>query len=62
MAFEHTPVILTEAPSFEAILDNAFERLTEKHIQYSIRRIKELELELERLEKELEEFLGSCHD
>ena len=50
-----------EDPSFEAILDNAFERLTEKHIQYSIRRIKEMELELERLEKELEEFLGSCH-
>ena len=45
-------------PSFEAVLDTTCERLREKHIQYSIRRIKEMEQELMRLEAELNEFIG----
>ena len=58
MAFEQKPVVLKEAPAFEAMLDTACERLREKQIQYSIRCIKEMENELARLEKELDEFIN----
>ena len=56
--FEKKPVILTEEPSFETVLDTTCERLHEKHIQFSIRRIKEMDIELAGLEKELNEFLA----
>ena len=46
-------------PSFETMLDSTFERLREKHIRYSIRRIEEMEQELTALEKELDDFLCS---
>ena len=52
------PIVLTEEHSFEAVLDTACDRLSEKHIQYSIRRIRELEEKLAVLEKELDNFLG----
>jgi len=61
MAFEQKPVILisdSKEPSFETVLDTACEQLQERHIQNSIRRIRELEQTLDRLEKELEEFIG----
>ena len=61
MAFEPKPVVLKEAPAFETVLDTACERLREKHIQYSIRRIMEMEDELAMLEKELDEFINSAH-
>ena len=61
MAFEQKPVVLKEAPVFEAVLDTACERLREKYIQYSIRRIMEMEDELARLENELDEFIGTVH-
>ena len=52
--------MLTEEASFEAVLDAACERLWEKQVQYSIRRIKEMDEELLELEIELDEFL--VHD
>ena len=52
------PAVLTEE-SFETVLDTACERLKEKQIQYSIRRLRELEVELAALEKELDIFLGN---
>ena len=55
--FEKKPVILTGNPSFETVLDTACERLNEKHVQFSIRRIKELDIELAGLESELDDFL-----
>ena len=58
MALEKKPVVLTEE-TFEAMLDTACERLKEKHVQYSIRRIRELDEELSKVEKELDEFLSS---
>ena len=61
MTFEKKPVILTEKPSFEAVLDTTCERLEEKHLQYSIRRIREMNKELASLEKELDEFLHNNH-
>jgi len=48
-----------KVPSFETMLDSSLERLSEKHIQLSIRRIEEMEQELAGLEKELDDFL--CH-
>ena len=44
--------------SFETILDSTCERLREKHIRYSIRRIEEMDQELAVLEKELDDFLS----
>jgi len=63
MALEKKPVILAwdidpKYSSFEFVLDSACERLREKQGLYSIRRIREMEEELDRLEKELDEFLG----
>ena len=57
MAFDKKPFILTENPSFEAVLNTTCERLEEKHLQYSIRRIREMDKELSALEKELDEFM-----
>jgi len=47
----------SKVSSFEAMLDTTCERLMEKHIQYSIRRLGEMDAELARLEKELDDFL-----
>jgi len=67
MIYEKKPVIQkwdfgsgsvdTGEPSFETILDTTCKQLRERHIQYSIRRIQELEEDLARLEKELEACL-----
>ena len=62
MAYEKEPVILkydAGSPSFEIVLDVTCERLWERHVQYSIRRIHEMDEELEKLEKELDELTGS---
>jgi hypothetical protein len=61
MTFENRPFVLTEETSFDAVLDTAFERLNEKHIQYSLRRIRELDVVLAGLEKELNDFLSADH-
>jgi len=45
--------------SLESVLDTACDRLREKHIQHSIRRIRELEAKLRTLEQELDDFLIS---
>jgi hypothetical protein len=64
MTFERRPVILRGdydpagispgSVSFETVLDNTCERLLEKHIQYSIRRIREMDEELALIEMELD--------
>jgi len=58
MTFQEKPVVLTEEQTFETVLDSACERLNEKHIQYSLRRIREMEVILAGLEKELDDFLN----
>jgi len=58
MAFEKKQMVLTDEPSFELVLDSACARLREKHIQYSLRRINEMEEILQCLEKELDDFIG----
>ena len=61
MDLEKNANVLTErdpkVPSFESMLDTTCDRLLEKHIQYSIRRIGEMDEQLARLEKELDDFL-----
>ena len=68
MAYEKKPVILKwdynsgdrdhKESSFAAVLDTTCQRLWERHIQYSIRRIREMEEELKLLEGALDEFIG----
>jgi hypothetical protein len=58
MTFESRPVIVTEENSFHSVLDSACERLWVKHTQYSMRRIQEMEEELEKLEKELDQIIN----
>ena len=60
--FDKKPVILRRELdsgelSFASVLDTACERLWEKRIQYSIRRIREMDEELAGLERELDEFI-----
>ena len=50
------PVVFREELSFDLLLDAAFDRLREKHIEFSIRRINEMDEELAKLEKELDEL------
>jgi hypothetical protein len=45
-------------PSFETMLDTTCERLREKYIRFSIRRIEKMTEELNALEKELDDFLS----
>ena len=59
MTFEKRPVITEEEASFDSVLNSACERLWDKHSQYSIRRIQVLSEELDKLEKELEQFLNA---
>jgi hypothetical protein len=51
------PSAITDNASFEAVLDSAFERLWDRKVQHSIRRIGELETTLLELEAELDCFL-----
>lgn len=62
MAYEKKPVILKwdynlAETSFEAVLDTACDRLQERHVQYSLRRICEMDEELKGIEKALDEFI-----
>ena len=59
MAYDQKPVICSEALDFQELLYTACERLSEKHIEYSLRRILELDEELLRLEKELDNFINN---
>jgi hypothetical protein len=51
---------VSESPSFEAVLDTACDRLQDTKIRYSMRRIQEMERNLDLLEQELEEFILKC--
>ena len=58
MVSERYPFALKEESSFDVMLDSACDRLQEAHIQYSLRRIKEMDEVLARLEEEIDEFIG----
>jgi hypothetical protein len=57
MAYEKPYSVLTEDPALSETLDSVCERLQDKQIQYSIRRLRELDLLLEDLERELDSFI-----
>jgi hypothetical protein len=47
------PLTLSDTFSFEEVLDQTCDRLWDKKVQYSIRRIQEMEDYLDKLEREL---------
>ncbi|MDR1950236.1 MAG: hypothetical protein LBQ38_12655 [Spirochaetaceae bacterium] len=50
--------IFSEDPSFEEVLDHTCERLWDKKVRYSLRRIQEMEDTLGKMEQELDEALS----
>ena len=46
-----------EAYTFSEIIDKTCDSLIDRQIQYSIRRIREMDTQLRNLEQELDEFL-----
>jgi len=63
MVFDKNPVTLEPdydlmEPSFESMLDMTIDRLWERRVHHSIRRIREMEEELKGLERELDDFIG----
>jgi uncharacterized protein YqgV (UPF0045/DUF77 family) len=57
MVFSEKPAAVSGKSSFSEVVDEACERLMERQIKYSIRRIQEMEDRLTELERELDEFL-----
>lgn len=57
MAYSEKPAIISKDASFSAVLDETCERLIDKQVRYSIRRIHEMDGRLAALERELDEFL-----
>ena len=57
MVFGEKPAVVSDRASFSEVVDEACERLMERQIKYSIRRIQEMEDRLTELERELDEFL-----
>ena len=51
------PAIISRRSSFSEVVDEACERLMERQVEYSIRRIQEMRDRLDGLERELDEFL-----
>jgi hypothetical protein len=55
-------LVLSDSPSFTSVLEKTCDRLWEKKIAHSMRRIGELEDNLRRLEQELDDlFPGGGH-
>jgi hypothetical protein len=57
MAYSEKSAIVSKDASFSDVLDETCERLIDKQLQYSIRRIHEMDGRLAALEHELDEFL-----
>ena len=58
MAFMQNPVIYNESLNFDSLLDEACERLWERHSRHCIQRLIEMDNELERLSGELDNFIA----
>ena len=57
MNFTENPTSISTDSSFICVLDEACDRLKDKQVQCSIRRIHEMEDKLCALERELDQFL-----
>lgn len=62
MIINRESVIVSENVSFETVLDRTCERLWGKKVQYSIKRIRELESALLGIEQELDDVLRQKSD
>ena len=58
MASGEKPAVVSRRSSFSEVVDEACDRLMDRQVQYSIRRIQEMGDVLEKLERELDEFLS----
>jgi hypothetical protein len=57
MTLGEKPAAVSSIISFSDLVDDACEKLMERQIKYSIRRIQEMEERLSGLERELDDFL-----
>jgi hypothetical protein len=57
MSSKNGRIVVAENSGFDMVLDRAFEKLQDKQAEYSIRRLQELDIRLEDLEKELDELI-----
>jgi len=57
MSSGDNPVSISPHATFSEVVDESFERLKDKQVQYSIRKIHEMENTLNALEHELDQFL-----
>jgi len=62
MIFNRESVIISDNVSFETLLDRTCERLWGKQVQYSIKRIRNLENTLQEIEQELDSILSQKSD
>jgi len=58
MIFGEKPAVVSPIISFNDVVDEACEKLMERQIKYSIRRIQEMEERLFSIERELDDFLS----
>ena len=58
MAFEKIPVTIGDI-SFDNVLNSVCERLWNKQTEHSLRRIREMDDELDELEKQLDELINA---
>jgi hypothetical protein len=57
MTFGKKPAVVTDEYSFSEVVDEACEKLMNRQIKHSIRRLADMEERLSGLERELDEFL-----
>ena len=57
MTLDGKPAVVSDMYSFSDMVEEACEKLMERQIKYSIRRIQEMEDRLSGLEQELDDFL-----
>jgi hypothetical protein len=57
MSSKNGRIVAAENSGFDIVLDRVFEKLQDKQAEYSIRRLQELDIRLESLEKELDELI-----
>ena len=57
MTFGEKPAVVSPIISFNDVVDEACEKLMERQIKYSIRRIQAMEERLSGMERELDDFL-----
>jgi hypothetical protein len=59
MTNSYKPAVVSGVYSFSDVVNQACEKLMDRQIKYSIRRIQEMDEYLSAMEKELDEFLAA---